>query len=249
MAYAFHNKIVLVTGAGSGIGRATARKMATLGALVALCDINAIGLTETERLCDKSSITAAFDVGCTEPCNAFVTSVIAKYGCIDLVFNCAGVNPTSYHLEDTTDEYWDKLVNTNLKGIYNITRACIPHLKSGASFVNVSSIAGLQPTANRAIYCATKHGVIGFSKCMALELGPKGIRTNIVAPGLIYTPSNASVVAGEEAVREAEQTVSMGRMGTAEEVADVVAFLFSEEARYMNGSVVEINGGMGALAP
>ena len=120
----------------------------------------------------------------------------------------------------------------------------MPHLSSGASFVNVSSVSGIHPQAGFAIYSATKYGVIGFSKCMALELGPKGIRVNIVAPGYIQTPSNAAVVAGEEAMKRSEQGTAMGRMGTAEEVADVVVFLFSDEARYMNGSVVEIDGGL-----
>lgn len=125
-----------------------------------------------------------------------------------------------------------------------MTRACIPHLVSGSSFVNVSSISGIRPTAGFAIYCATKFGVIGFSKCIALELGSKGIRTNIVAPGYINTPSNASVVAGPEAVERDRQRISLGRVGSADEIADVVIFLMSEEARYMNGSVVEVTGGV-----
>ena len=94
------------------------------------------------------------------------------------------------------------------------------------------------------MYCATKYGVIGFSKCIALELGPKGIRTNVVAPGFIDTPTNNSVVAGPKAMEEAARSVAMRRMGTPEEVAEVVIFLFTEESRYMNGSVVEINGGL-----
>jgi NAD(P)-dependent dehydrogenase (short-subunit alcohol dehydrogenase family) len=94
----------------------------------------------------------------------------------------------------------------------------------------------------QSVYCTTKYGLIGFSKCMALELGPRGIRTNVVAPGYIDTPTNAGVVKGGEAVERMVSGNALGRMGTAEEVADVVAFLFSEEARYMNGSVVEVDG-------
>lgn len=177
-----------------------------------------------------------------------VAEVVSAFGRLDHVFNCAGINPTSYALTETTDEYWDKLVNVNLKGLYLVTRATIPHITSpGGSYVNVSSICGLYPQALQAIYCATKHGVIGFSKSMALELGPKGVRTNVVAPGYINTPTNSGVVEGGEGVTRMEEGNSLGRLGTPEEVADVVAFLMSEEAKYMNGSVVEIHGGLKML--
>jgi len=241
----FENKVILVTGAGSGIGRGTSIKLSQLGATLALSDINAASLEETLKLCSASPhSTSAFDVGSTEEAKSFVESTIKTHGRIDHVFNCAGVNPTTLATADIPDSYWDKIINTNLKGMFNITRACIPHLKSGASFVNVSSICGLQATAGFAVYCASKYGVIGFSKCMALELGPKGIRTNVVAPGYIDTPTNASVVAGQESVDRMVKGVSLGRVGTPDDVADVVAFLFSDESRYMNGSVVEVTGGI-----
>lgn len=121
-----------------------------------------------------------------------------KCGRLDHLFNCAGINPTSIPLEETTDEYWDKLVSVNLKGVFNVTRAAIPHLKKGASIVNVSSISGIRPSAQQSVYCTTKYGLIGFSKCVALELGPRGIRTNVVAPGYIDTPTNAGIVKGGE---------------------------------------------------
>jgi len=101
----------------------------------------------------------------------------------------------------------------------------------------------LRPTPGFAVYCATKYGIIGFSKCLALELGGKGIRTNVVAPGYIDTPTNAMVVEGREAVDRVVERVSMGRLGRAEEVADVVVWLMGDEAGYVNGSVVEVNGG------
>ncbi|ORY16165.1 hypothetical protein BCR34DRAFT_476823 [Clohesyomyces aquaticus] len=245
MSLEFQDKVVLITGAGSGIGRATAIKMASLGASLALCDINYDNLS----LVSKAIGTVPkhlddVDIASSQEVSKFIDAVMQKFGHIDHIFNCAGVNPTSYPLEETTDEYWDKLVNTNIKGVYNVTKACIPHLKSGASFVNVSSISGLRGSAQQAIYCATKYAVIGFSKCMALELGPKGIRTNIVAPGYIDTPTNAGIVKGGEAVDRMKNGTALGRLGSPEEVADVVAFLFGEASRYMNGSVVEIDGGI-----
>jgi NAD(P)-dependent dehydrogenase (short-subunit alcohol dehydrogenase family) len=127
-----------------------------------------------------------------------------------------------------------------------MTRACIPHLKSGAAIVNVSSICGLRANARIAIYNAAKFGVTGFTQSMALELGPKGIRVNAVAPGQIHTPTNMNVVVGQDAMDQAKTRIALGRMGTPEEVADVVSFLFSEESRYVNGSVLEISGAMGS---
>lgn len=182
------------------------------------------------------------DVTSNQEVKKFVEDTVRKYGRLDGVFNCAGVNPTSIPLEETTDEYWDKLVNTNLKGVFHITRASIPHMTRGSAFVNVSSISGIRPSALQSIYCATKYGLIGFSKSMALELGPRGIRTNIVAPGYIDTPSNAGIVRGGAAVESMRVGNALERLGSPGEVADVVAFLFSVESRYMNGSVVEIDG-------
>ncbi|EME50033.1 hypothetical protein DOTSEDRAFT_50174 [Dothistroma septosporum NZE10] len=240
---AFTDRVCLVTGAASGIGRATAIKMASLGSTLALQDINSSGLTETSNLCGGTHYTSTFDVSSSTACNDFIAALISKFARLDHIFNCAGVNPTAYALEDTSDGYWDKLINTNLRGTYNITRAAIPVLQEGASIVNVSSIMGISVAANYAIYCATKWGIVGFTKAMALELGPRGIRVNAVAPGYIDTPTNAGVVAGPEAVAAQTRQVALGRMGTAEEVADVVAFLFGREARYMSGSVVEVTGG------
>ncbi|KAH6711982.1 hypothetical protein DL95DRAFT_479762 [Leptodontidium sp. 2 PMI_412] len=204
MRQTFIDKVILITGAGSGIGRATSIKLSHLGATLALADINSSTITETLNLCR-----------------------------IDHVFNCASINPTSLATTDITDEHWDKLMNTNLKGLFNATRPCTTHLQSGASFVNVSSVIGRQAGPGYAVYCASKFG-----------REPKGIKTNVVAPGCIDTPTNAGVVKGKEAVAEMEKLVAVGRMGLPEEVADVVVFLMSGESRYMDGSVVEINGGL-----
>ncbi|TFY69036.1 hypothetical protein EVJ58_g624 [Rhodofomes roseus] len=157
-----------------------------------------------------------------------ILDIVSGLRRLDHVFNCAGVNPTGSPLTDTTDKYWNKLVNVNLKGIYLVTRYDAAH--------------------HKAIYYVTKHCVIGFSKSMALELGPKGVRTNVVAPGYtVDTPTNAGVVKGGEAVTRMEEGNSLGRLGTPEEVADVVIFLLSEDSKYMNGSVVEVHGGLKML--
>lgn len=124
----FEGKVALITGAASGIGRATAIKLASLGARLSLSDINKTGLQETIGLCgnnDNRFVDSIVDVGSSTACNEFVQDTMDHFGRLDFVFNCAGVNPTAYPLTDTTDEYWDKLMNTNLKGTYNITRACM----------------------------------------------------------------------------------------------------------------------------
>lgn len=228
MPYDFSDKVCLITGAGSGIGRATAQKINSLGGKLALSDINKDGLSETANLCTGDIYTEVSSVADATACTTFVNNTATHFGRLDFVFNCAGVNPTGIDLTDTTDEYFDKLVSTNLKGTFAITRAAIPHLgkQPGSSIVNVSSIMGVSVSSRISVYCMTKFGVNGFTKAMALELGPKGIRINAVAPGYIDTPTNAGVVAGGDAVKKQEEKSGMGRMGTATEVADVVAFLF-----------------------
>lgn len=224
--------------------RATALKMASFGASIAVCDINEANLEAVAAESQTPTFTQQVDVGSTPEVQSFVDATIKKFSKIDYVFNCAGVNPTSIPLEDTTDAYWDKLVNTNLKGVFLVTRAVLPHLQRGASIVNVSSISGVRGSALQSVYCTTKFGLIGMSKSLALELGPRGVRVNCVAPGYIDTPSNAGIVKGGEFVERMRTGNALERLGTPEEVADVVAFLFSEEARYVNGAVVEIDGGL-----
>ncbi|KAI0167963.1 short-chain dehydrogenase/reductase-like protein SDR [Pestalotiopsis sp. NC0098] len=244
MSGKFAGKTVLITGAASGIGRATAIKLAAEGASLMLCDINEGALVQvTSQLPTEKAEYFRCNVGASAECEAAVKSAVSKFGGLDFVFNCAGINPTALPITETTDEYFDKLVNTNLRGPYNITRAAVPHLKSGAAIVNVSSMAGIRATNGFSIYCATKFGVIGFTKAMALELGPKGIRVNAVAPGPIDTPTMAGNVAGGDANERLVADIALGRLGQPEEVADAVIFLFSEESRFMNGSVVEVSGG------
>jgi NAD(P)-dependent dehydrogenase (short-subunit alcohol dehydrogenase family) len=186
------------------------------------------------------------DVGNSDDVDEFVSRAVSDYGSIDFVFNCAGVNPTPIPLEETSDEYFDRLVNANLKGVFNVTRACVPYLARSAypSIVNVSSILGTHGSAQQSVYCATKWGLIGLTKSLALELGPRGIRVNCVAPGEVDTPTNAEIMQGGDAQERMKEKNALGRLGLPQDVVDVVVFLMSEGARYMNGSVVEVDGGM-----
>ncbi|KAK7962384.1 3-oxoacyl- reductase FabG [Apiospora aurea] len=244
--------------------RATAIKLHGLGATLAITDVSQEGVSQTLELCGggKQHFAQTLDVSKQADVESRVAEIVASLGRIDHVFNCAGINPTAFPLTEVSEEYYDKLMAVNLKGVFSVTRATMPHVTaSRGSYVNVSSVLGVRAGAEYATYCATKWGrflsvrtsanrvvwtgVIGFSKAMALELGPKGVRVNIVAPGYITTPTNAGVAKGtDDAIKEMEQANSLGRMGTPEEIADVVAFLMSDEARYMNGSVVEVDGMM-----
>jgi NAD(P)-dependent dehydrogenase (short-subunit alcohol dehydrogenase family) len=214
------------------------------------------------------------DVTDSAKCDEILAIIHEQMGPIHGLFNCAGINPTSLPLSGTSDAYFDRLINTNLRGPYNMTRAALPFFSAttsvddtgtaSPSIVNVSSTAGIRASAGFAIYNATKFGVIGFSKSMALELAsgspiplPEGmgaeraglrpgvrVRVNVVAPGPIDTPTNASVVAGAQAVETMARGVAMGRLGTSAEVADVVTWLFSDGARWVNGAVLEVTGGV-----
>ncbi|KAJ5289282.1 uncharacterized protein N7443_009535 [Penicillium atrosanguineum] len=242
-SYDFSGQVILITGAASGIGFATAKVLLSSNATLALCDINikplqTLGINEDRCRIHELDVRSSFQTKKT------IASVVRNFGRINHLFNCAGVNPQEYQLTDTTDEYWSKIMDTNVRGTYLMTRAVIPHLHAGSSIVNVSSIAGSRAMAHWAIYNTSKFGIVGFSKSMSLELGPKQIRVNMVAPGFILTSTIIAVTTGDDAVKEiGERMCAMRRFGTVEEVADVVLFLMSNAARYVNGSVVDVDGG------
>ncbi|KAH6633132.1 hypothetical protein C7974DRAFT_165576 [Boeremia exigua] len=240
----FQDQVVLITGAASGIGRATTLKLATQGASLAICDINMSMLTDTESILPENTpvLCQKVDVSSEEDVVSFVKAVVSKFGRLDHVFNCAGLNPSNIPFDETSLEYFDKQIGVNVKGVFLVTRESLKHLKRGASIVTVSSMSGTRGTALQSIYNTTKHAVIGMMKSVALEYGPKGIRANCVAPGYINTPSNSGIVQGGEIVEKWAKACALERWGTPEDVADVVVFLFSEEARYVSGAVYEVDG-------
>ena len=186
-------KIILITGAASGIGAATAKHLAAEGYRLCLSDINEPLLStvchDISQTNNKSILTkTVVDVSDHRSVSTWIEHCgkeaeenprIEIYG----VFNCAGVNPTPTPLQKTTNEYFEKLVSVNLQGTFNVCRVAEAYLNQGAVVVNVSSIMGLHPSAMNSVYCATKYAIIGFSKSLALEWGPRGIRVNVVAPG------------------------------------------------------------------
>ncbi|PYH40410.1 SDR family NAD(P)-dependent oxidoreductase [Aspergillus saccharolyticus JOP 1030-1] len=243
-------KTALITGAASGIGKATAHKLDSLGATLILCDINEQSLQELQSALshrprnNAKHIFQVCDVASSTDCTRLTQIVRSSLEHLNFLFNCAGINPTTIAITDTTEEYFSQLVDVNLRGTFNMCRACVPLMRRGSVMVNVSSVCGLKGVAGHSVYCATKFAVIGLTKALAVELGPQGIRVNAVAPGHTDTPTMVGNVAGGDANERIVKEIPLGRLGQPREVAEVVAFLFSEGAAYMSGSVVEVTGGV-----
>ncbi|RDW86412.1 SDR family NAD(P)-dependent oxidoreductase [Aspergillus mulundensis] len=253
MAQSFEGKKVLITGAGSGIGRATAKTLDGLGATLILCDISTDFLEQVKTDLEESGssqpkhVYQKCDVSSPADCEAVVKSIPTSTGAepkLDCLFNCAGINPTNIPITETTDSYFTRLMEVNVRGTFNMSRACVPLLSGQSSIVNVASNCGLRGYSGYTVYCATKHAIVGFTKALALELGPRGIRVNAVAPGYTDTPTMAGNVEGGDANQRLISGLALGRLGQPSEVADVVAFLFSPQSSYMTGSVVEVTGGL-----
>ena len=241
------DKIVLVTGASRGIGKAIALAFAKEGATVVvnyagnqqaaedtLAQIQALGADGMLYQCDVSDFSAA---------ETMVKDVKEKYGAIDVLVNNAGITRDGL-LMRMKEADWDAVMNTNLKGVFNCTKAATKFMmkqKSG-SIINISSVVGLMGNAGQTNYAAAKAGIIGFTKAAAKEFASRGIRVNAIAPGFIETEMTDVL---PESVKEGMiQSIPLGRMAKAEEVADGVVFLASDKAKYITGQVLNIDGGM-----
>ena len=241
-----HDKVSIITGSGRGIGQATAIKFAKEGAKVIVCDVTPEWIDETVAQIKASggeAIGFYVDVRDLESINKMVVAVMAKYGRIDTMVNNAGIVMDS-QLKNMTNDQFDTVIDINLKGTYNCTRAVVDVMlqQNSGVILNASSVVGLYGNFGQTNYAASKFAVIGMVKTWAKELGKKGIRANAVCPGFIKTPILNSIP--ERVLKAMEEKVPMGRLGTAEEVANVYAFLASDEASYVNGAVIEVGGGV-----
>ena len=240
------DKVSIITGAGSGIGHATAAKFGREGAKVAVCDINESAAHKVAReINDAGGEALHFHVDVTDKDSIarMVDGVMARWGRIDTLVNNAGIVQDA-QLKKMTEDQFDSVIDVNLKGVYNCTKAVVDimlHQHSGC-ILNASSIVGLHGNFGQTNYAASKFAVIGMMKTWARELGRKGIRANAVCPGFIETPILKSMP--HKVVQMMEDKVPMGRLGRPEEIANAYAWLASDEASYINGAVIEVSGGV-----
>jgi 3-oxoacyl-[acyl-carrier protein] reductase len=239
-------KIAIVTGAARGIGRTIAEALAREGADLALCDCQAEWLNDTAaavQALGRKAMSGAADVGSAAAIEAFVAQVMAQYGRVDILVNNAGITRDKLLLR-MTDEDWDQVIRINLTGTFLLSRAIakIMMKQRAGCMVNIASIIGLIGNAGQCNYAASKAGVIALSKSMAKELAGRGIRVNAVAPGFIVSKMTDAL--SEEVRNQMMAAIPAGRFGTAEDVARSVVFLASDDASYVTGQVLSVNGGM-----
>ncbi|MDE0045212.1 MAG: SDR family NAD(P)-dependent oxidoreductase [bacterium] len=249
----FAGKTVIVTGAGSGIGFAATQRFATDGATVIMADVRDAG-EEAAQLAEAGNEVrfVRTDVSREAEVQALIDGVVSRDGGVDVLVNNAGI-VLARTVPDTTLDEWDRLLDVNLKGVFLCARAVIPVMRqqNRGVIVNVASEQGLVGTATNAAYTATKGGVIQLTKSMAIDHGGEGIRINCVAPGPVKTPMIdaflASVEDPQAELRGFVDATILKRLGRPEEIANVIAFLASDEASYMTGSVVVVDGGLTAM--
>jgi NAD(P)-dependent dehydrogenase (short-subunit alcohol dehydrogenase family) len=246
------DKIILVTGGSSGIGKACALAFSRAGAIVTIvADINQEGLDQTVSEMEGEGLSIRLDVSKPDQVKNLIDEVVRKYGRIDCAVNNAGVEGTLAPTTECTEENWDKVLSINLKGIWLCMKYEIPQmLKQGSgSIVNMSSVLGLVGLPGYPAYVASKHGVVGLTKTAALEFAKTGVRINAVCPGAVRTPLMNRMINDNPGVISEELLVSLepiGRVATPEEVADAVVWLSSAKASYVTGIALPLDGGLTA---
>ncbi|MGH7871435.1 MAG: SDR family oxidoreductase [Candidatus Binatia bacterium] len=246
----FHERVALVTGASSGIGRASALAFAAVGAKVVVADLSEPGGSETVALIRSAGGEAVFvqaDVSKISEVRALIETIVARFGRLDFAHNNAGTEGTIGSTHDCSEENWDTIIDTNLKGVWLCLKYEIPQMlkQSFGAVVNTSSVAGLVGFKGFSAYSASKHGVIGLTKTAALEYAKTGIRINAVCPGLIRTPMIERQIKGDPQI-EAQLLAFQpsGRLGTPEEIAATVVWLCSEAASFVTGAALQVDGGL-----
>lgn len=242
----FSGQTALITGAGTGIGKAIALELASKGCDVAICGRRIEPLAETAAEIEalgRTALYASVDVSSNEAVTTFVTDVIAKLGKLDILINNAGVTRDNL-LMRMSEEEWDSVIDTNLKGAFLFSKAVSrPMMKQRAgSIVNISSVVGITGNAGQCNYTASKAGLIALTKSMAKELSSRGIRVNAVAPGFIKSQMTEKL--SQELCDALLGNIPAGRLGEPEDIAKAVAFLCSPDASYITGQTISVNGGL-----
>ncbi|GGG21364.1 3-oxoacyl-[acyl-carrier-protein] reductase [Pontibacter sp. HSC-14F20] len=244
---ALEGKVALVTGASKGIGRAIAEKLVEMGAQVAFTYLSSVekGQALEQELTANGGKAKGFRSDASDMAQAekLIEDVVAEFGKIDILVNNAGITRDGL-LMRMTEEQWDAVINTNLKSVFALTKGATKHMmraKSG-SIINITSVVGIKGNAGQANYSASKAGIIGFTKSVALELGSRNIRCNAVAPGFIETEMTGEL--DQKVVDEWRKAIPLKRGGTPEDVANAVAFLASDQSSYISGQVLQVDGGM-----
>jgi NAD(P)-dependent dehydrogenase (short-subunit alcohol dehydrogenase family) len=251
MNHRFSGKTVLITGAGSGIGRATAVAFAAEGANVVACDIDTTGGEATVATLHQVGANAEFvraDVSRASDCVAMVDRALSRFGRLDVAFNNAGINLAVAPIAEIDEAQWQHIVGINLTGVFLSMKAEIPAMlrNGGGAIINTASVGGLIGTAGVTAYCATKHGVIGLTKSAALDYIKDGIRINAICPGGTRTAMLEEWFKHPEVERAALAGTPIGRMADPAEIARTVLFLASDESSFMVGHALVADGGLTA---
>ena len=251
---------IIITGAGSGLGRATAVRLAAEGARLALVDVSEAGLAETADAVRAQGegtgfVTIVSDVSREEDVDRYVQETLAAFGRIDGFFNNAGIEGTQNLTENFGADEFDRVVAINLRGVFLGLEKVLGVMRAqgdGGAVVNTASVGGIRGVGNQSGYAAAKHGVVGLTRNSAVEYGIAGIRINAIAPGAIWTPmveNSMKQIDPEDPRKAAEQFIQANptrRYGEADEIAAVVAFLLSDDASYVNAAILPIDGGQSA---
>jgi NAD(P)-dependent dehydrogenase (short-subunit alcohol dehydrogenase family) len=253
MAGSLKDKVIVITGAASGIGRATALICAREGAKVVVADRDRAGGEQTVGMARDAGGEASFvaaDVSNEEQVNAMVAHAVATYGRLDGAFNNAAIGEAITGLLDETNAMYDSMMDVNVRGVWLCLRAQIRQMQAqggGGAIVNTSSAAGIQGTTKMAIYGATKHAVIGLTKAAALEFARNGLRVNAVCPGVIETPMLMGVIGQNERLQQGFMASQPNRrFGQPEEIGEAVAWLLSDAASLVTGIAMSVDGGLAA---